>query len=186
MEKLHPGDAKRAREALARQLTEGMPEQQFWATFAQCFVCKAVTLRKDFATSHGCKGRDHRGHPYAHRHPETPTPHSTGSISEDEDDVAEILSSPAPTDTDFDDTDELDIGGVEYVFLDRPAGSTIASALSAGTQDVPQDATMDGDNVSAQSDGVPSVLSSDIELPTIMELLRERRSRHRLGHEENA
>lgn len=173
LQQLHPTDGKKERDAIIGELVEGMPEDRFWATFAQCFVCKAVTLRKDFATTHACGSRDRRGHPYTRPQPATPTPNQVDSQAWNV--PFDMPSSPTSTEA-----MELDVfADAGYVF-EAEAGLTGPSSSTTGTsaQTFPQDAEQPQaglDNSPTQSDGIPLELDDGFELPSIAEIIAMRR-----------
>ncbi|KAJ3526684.1 hypothetical protein NMY22_g10069 [Coprinellus aureogranulatus] len=159
LEQVHPDVAKKAQDSLMEEIGEGMTEQRFWATFVQCFLCKKVTLRKHFVVGHTCLAKNGRSHPYARHGFET-----SRTESEDSDDHNYMVSSPAPTEI-VETEDEYDIfEDVEYVFVHQ-GGSADVSALGADNQTTLQEATTEGDA------DIPSVISSDVELPTIQEIM---------------
>ncbi|TEB30834.1 hypothetical protein FA13DRAFT_1710106 [Coprinellus micaceus] len=65
----HPSVPKKDKDAVMANLTTGMPEGTFWATFVQCLVCKDVMFRKTMiAGNHTCAIKPSRiacrHHPY--------------------------------------------------------------------------------------------------------------------------
>ncbi|TEB22935.1 hypothetical protein FA13DRAFT_1798511 [Coprinellus micaceus] len=166
LEQVRPETAKKADERLVSELVAGMPEDRFWNTFVQCFLCKQVTLRKNFAISHECKTRtpSHGIHPYYPADvPETPSPPASRGLGSGD-------SSPAPTEIiDFDFEEDV-FGNVGHV-PEAGEGSSIAE-VNLGSQPIPQDAAEleEEDDL----DRVPSVLSSDIELPSLIEIMERR------------
>ncbi|TEB34013.1 hypothetical protein FA13DRAFT_1789204 [Coprinellus micaceus] len=116
LERVHPNDAKRANEKLMREIAAGMSEDRFWSTFVQCFLCKTVTLRKNFATSHECKTASNRARlaqpSFPADEPETPSPLGYHGWQ-----LEDGLSSPTPTEpVDFDEEDDV-FGEIEYVLV---------------------------------------------------------------------
>jgi hypothetical protein len=158
LERVHPGNTKKANEKLIKELSTGMPEDKFWDTFAQCFLCKVVTLRRNFATNHECKtaGSSRRGlvQPYFPGDvPETPSPSHALHIGGD-------MSSPAPTELIDEENDNDVFADVEYVLVEGED--------SSGMQSLPQDTAEEVD-----TDDVPPPLGSDADLPTVLDLLQD-------------
>ncbi|KAJ3521852.1 hypothetical protein NMY22_g12142 [Coprinellus aureogranulatus] len=52
---MSPFEAQKGREDLIHNLSEGITEARFWATFVQCLVCRKVLFRETFSVFHtGC------------------------------------------------------------------------------------------------------------------------------------
>ncbi|TEB36976.1 hypothetical protein FA13DRAFT_1787262 [Coprinellus micaceus] len=45
---------KEVRQAVVGELTKGVSEERFWATFVQCLFCKKITFRETFGVNHIC------------------------------------------------------------------------------------------------------------------------------------
>jgi hypothetical protein len=159
MEKIDPKVVEKTKDALMNDVAKGMSESRFWATFAQCLVCKAVTFRKNFALSHVCRRNDGRGHPYL----TSDSPHAS-DLHRDvspSGDLSEFPSSPTPTElADYD-----VFGGVDPF-------QTVS--LEVDNSSAPDHIMVTDDNVAEDdhSDGVPSELTDDdFELPTLAEIM---------------
>ncbi|TEB20263.1 hypothetical protein FA13DRAFT_1801098 [Coprinellus micaceus] len=189
LEKVNPSISDKAKNALVNHLTGGMSEERFWATFAQCLVCKQVTLQKNFAFSHKCGAKAFRKvHPYSRNIPGTPSPPSSGSSRS----VDSLLSgsSPAPTETAKFDCDEGygAFGDLEFLGLligdelERSPTASLsfsrdAAAISEGdTAGAGSDGYLadDDDEVRAdpESEGVPSELDDSFKLLSLIDIIQ--------------
>ncbi|TEB28678.1 hypothetical protein FA13DRAFT_1711687 [Coprinellus micaceus] len=192
LEKIDPSVSEKARDALMNELLGGMSEERFWVTFAQCLVCKTVTLRKHFALNHTCAPKRLARGPYPRRDPDTPSPlPSSGSYSESPD---PFRSSPAPTETlEFGCDEGYDVlGDLEFMGLlpsigDVPEASTfgplvpqnspereaIRTASSDGYLADDDEVVIDAEDVEdAPEDGVPSEMEDSFEeLPTLTDIM---------------
>lgn len=139
---MNPETAKKKNDALMDELRGGMSERKFWATFVQCLICRAITLRKNFAIGHVC-GDNSAVQPHASY------PHSFDS-------PFGFPSSPTPTEV-----AEYDVfGEVDFNVGD----ANFEADTFQGSPDSP--------DVVASSDDIPSVLSDDsFQLPTLEEIM---------------
>ncbi|TEB25443.1 hypothetical protein FA13DRAFT_1796523 [Coprinellus micaceus] len=143
LEKVHPDSAKEVKDSLVNELTEGMTEDRFWATFVQCLVCKTVTLRKHFAVNHVCGAKQDATWSEAPNDYEGPSSPTSTEREETEDHDYE-----PPSDTDV-------FGDIEYVLMNPFNEVPRAPEGEAAVVDAPEDVTDD---------------LSDLELPTVLEV----------------
>ncbi|TEB33307.1 hypothetical protein FA13DRAFT_1708645 [Coprinellus micaceus] len=148
---------KEVKQTVVRSLAKGISEEQFWATFVQCLVCKDVIFRETFGANHVC-GIDVPG-PQRHRHNPYATPVKNTSTTRSRVVASRRLqrtyalasiSSPAHPET-----------------TRGAARNGPARHNSSNSNDTAGDT--DTDPVS-DSDELPQILTSDPDLPTLPQL----------------
>ncbi|TEB21295.1 hypothetical protein FA13DRAFT_1832692 [Coprinellus micaceus] len=181
---------KQMNKAVIRELSKGMTEEQFWATFVQCLFCKAVIFRETFGANHTCDIETHqsrRYNPYstpAKTSMKATRPRAVASRLQRTYALTNIPNGPIPT-APFPGINE---GQAPSVFSE---GDTDIEPLGDGDGDSSETAS-DEDEGRASGSSVPTgetssdteeepIFSSDVELPSITQVFEQWRQEKRVA-----